>query len=193
MNCEKWSKYLIDYAEGNLSHSEEMTINDHLNTCKACTEQLEKIKATLLIMKLDSIPHLSKVKKQALFPLIMERVQERTLSARRKRMWTYSLSSGFTIILILIISIIGIRNQQKPDYYRVFFNPDRFIYENDAAVNSYLVQSLTEKDTIITDIKEAADEAWIRNTELAALVDALTDEELNHLVERLEAIEFNGG
>jgi len=193
MECKKCSKYLIDYADGNLSHSEEMAISDHLNTCKACAERLEKIKRTLLIMKMDSIPDLSKVKKQALFPLIMERVQERTISARRKRMWTYSLSSGFALILILIISIIGIRNQQKPDYYRVFFSPDRLIYEEDTVVNSYLVQSLTEKDTIITDIKEAADEAWITNSELAALVDVLTDEELNHLVERLEAIEFNGG
>ena len=193
MNCEKCSKYLIDYVEGNLSHSEETVINDHLNTCKACTAQLEKIKGTLLIMKMDSLPHLTKVKKQALFPLIMERAEERTISARRKRRWTYSLSSGFALILIVIISVIGIRNQQKPDYYAVFFSPDRLIYEEDTVVNSYLVQSLTEKDTIITDIKEAADEAWIMNTELAALVDVLTDEELNHLVEKLETIEFNGG
>lgn len=190
MNCKEFSNRLMDYVEGLLPHSQEVGMNEHIKHCEVCRLRLEKIENTLTILKEDKVPQLSEAKKNILFPLVMERIEERSITRRRKRKLAYGLSFGFTLLLVFIISIISIQNRGRTDIYTLFFNPDRFIYESNSQVNSYLIETFIKDDTLITDIKNAVDEAWMDKSELAVLINELSEEEINKLVEKLKSIDF---
>lgn len=57
-------------------------------------------------------------------------------------------------------------------------------------MNSYLIETFIKDDTLITDIKNAVDEAWMDKSELAVLINELSEEEINKLVEKLKSIDF---
>ncbi|MCK4234759.1 zf-HC2 domain-containing protein [candidate division WOR-3 bacterium] len=193
MNCRDFSNRLMDFIEGLLPHHEENKMREHMNHCEICKSKFLQIERTLEIFKEDSVPQLRNAKKIALFPLVMEQIKERTIRVRKKRKWAYSLSFGFTLILVFIVSIIGIRNQRKTDYYTLFLNPDQFVYEDDKDVNNYLLKSLIKNDTIVTDLKNAIDEEWVNNAEMTILINELSDDEVNKLVEELKNLDFKGG
>ena len=189
MNCKIFSNRLMDFVEGLLPHSEEVEMKEHIKYCKACRLKFEKIEKTLMILKEDRVPQLSEAKKQALFPMVMERIEKRII-IRRKRKWVYGLSFGFTLLLVFVISVIGIQNQKRADLYTIFFNPERFVYENDTLVNNYLLESIIEDDTLITIVKTAVNEEWVENSEMAVLINELSEDEINQLVEELRNIDF---
>ena len=190
MNCKEFSNHLMDYVEGLLPHSQEAVMNEHIKHCDVCRLRLEKVKKVLAILKEDKVPQLSEAKKNALFPIVMERIEQRSVTTRRKRKWAYGLSFGLALILVFIISIIGIQNRGKTDLYTLFFDHDRFIYENDTNVNSYLLETFIKDDALITDITNEVDEAWMDKSELAVLINELSEEEINKLVEKLKSIDF---
>ena len=190
MKCEECLRNLLDFVEGLLPHSEVDKIKEHLRHCDACRLNLEKIEKTLKILNEDKVPKLSDSRTGALFPLVMERIEERTLRIRKKRKLVYGFSFGFTLLLILFISVIGIQNRMQKDIYTFSFNPDRFVYESDDDVNTYLLKSLIESDTIITDIRIKVDEELVNKTNLTSLIYELSDEEIDQLVEKLKKTDF---
>lgn len=193
MNCTQCKKWFIDFIEELLPPDEELQVKEHIEQCPLCRKEFLRLQNTLSIMDSDTMPELSAAKRHALFPLVMERVSQRTAYIHRRNKFAYSFGSAFAVIAILLVSIIGIRNQRQTDYYAVFFNPDHILYSDDSEVNDYLLESLIKDDTIISDVKDVADDEWISNSELTSLVEDLSDDEIGSLIEKLETLDFNGG
>jgi hypothetical protein len=193
MDCNRCREHLIEFTEGLLSRTEEAQIRAHVEHCRSCQAQLARIRKTLSLIEHDPLPRLSPARKHALFPLVMQNVAQRTRSVRQKRRWSYAFGSALAMAMVLIFSLVAFRNQRQTDYYTVFFNPDRLIYSDDSAINEYLLHSLIEDDATVSDMDIAVNEAWIRNSELDALVDDLSDDEIDKLIEKLETFDLNGG
>jgi len=191
MNCKEFSNHLIDFVEGNLSSSEEIRMKEHIKKCDKCRLKLTKIKKTIALLKEDKVPPLGYAKKNALFPLVMERLEERTIIKRKKRKWAYGLSFGFSLILVFIISLMGIRNQRKTDFYAFSINPENFIYENDTLINNYICESLLENDTLILEIEDIINNEWMDSTRLTTLLNELSNDEMDKLEEKLKDVNFN--
>ncbi len=193
MNCTQCKKWLIDLIEEVLPPDEELQAKEHIEKCPLCRKEFLRLQNTLSIMESDSMPELSVAKRQALFPLVMERVTHRTAHIHRRNKFIYSFASAFAIIALFIVSIIGFRKQHQTDYYTIFFNPENIMYSDDAAVNEYVLESLIEDRTVISKIHDVADDEWITNSELTSLVEDLSDDEIGALIEKLETLDLNGG
>jgi hypothetical protein len=191
MTCKECSNLLIEYLEGLLPKSKQTLIKKHLGECKQCRNELEKLETTFTIMKKDSIPPLSRAKKRALFPMVMERVEEK--AKKRRKLWRYGLSFASALVIIFLVSLVVINNKKESDIYTVFTNPESIIYKNDSIINNYLLESIVEIDTIINGIRTNLDDELVENTQLASLVEQLSEDEVNELVQKLSTIDFNGG
>ena len=193
MDCSRCREQLIEFYEGLLSPVDEGEVRAHIAHCPSCQAQLSQIQKTLSLVAHDTLPHLSPARKQALFPLIMESISQRSRAIRKKRRWSYGLSTACAMAIALILATVGLRNQEQTDYYTVFVNPDRLIYSDDAVVNEYLLYSLIEDDATVSNMRTVVNDAWISNSGMDALVDDLSDDELDKLIEKLETFELNGG
>lgn len=193
MNCKECRQKLVDLVEGFLSPHEELHLKEHVDQCPSCRKELDRLRNTLSLIEEDAVPPLSAAKRQALFPLVMERVAERTARIRRRNAFAYSFGSVFVLAALLTVSIIGFRRQQHTDYYTIFFNPQQVLYSDDVDVNQYVLESLIGDTTVTTEIRNVADDAWINNSELTSLVEDLSDEEVGALIEKLETFDLNGG
>jgi hypothetical protein len=193
MKCTGFKEKLVDFIEELLPPSQMKEMEIHMEECPTCRRKWEEYTETFGLLSNTEVPQLSEAKKQALFPLVMERIEERILRRKRRMRWILSLSSAAVLIMISFVSIIHIQNQKKSDIYTIFFNPDNFAYEDDPYVNSYILTSLSEEDTTITDIRNAFSDEWAENTNLETIVDELSDEEIDELIEQLKQIEIKGG
>jgi hypothetical protein len=176
---------LIDLIEELLPPNDELKVKAHIEQCPLCKKELLRLKNTLSILETDAVPPLSPAKHQALFPLVMERVTQSTIRIRRRYKFAYGFGSAFLVIAIFIASIIGFRKQQQTDFYTVFFNPEHVIYSDDAAVNEYVLESLLDDGTVISEVRDVVDDTWINNSELTSLVDGLSEDEIGELIEKL--------
>lgn len=193
MTCKQCSSLLIDYVEGLLSPPEQDTIEKHLEECARCRKELKELEITFELLRKDNIAPLSRAKKTALFPLVMERVeQKKNIKARRKR-WSYVFSFVSAMILIFLISIVVINKRKETGIYTVFTYPANIIYKNDSLIDNYVLESIVETDTIINDIRTDLDDELVENAQLTSLVEQLSEDEVNELVRKLRTIEFNGG
>lgn len=193
MTCKDFSNRLIDYIEKLLPLSEMTEMEEHIKKCTECKKKWEEYKETLGLLSSASVPQLSDAKKQALFPLVMERIENRKIMRKRKLKWAYSISTVAVLIFISFVSVVHLQNQRKSDVFTIFFNPENFVYEDDPYVNSYIITSLSDEDTTITDIKNALSDEWAENTNLETIVDELSDEELDELIEKLKQTDIKGG
>jgi hypothetical protein len=184
---------LIEFIEKVLPSDEQRAVQEHIEQCPSCRKQLLRYKNTISIMQTDTVPRLSPAKQQALFPLVMECVRERTLRIRRRNRFVYSFASAFMVLSIFIISIIALQDRHETDYYTLFFNPEHIIYSDDAELNEYVLESLIGDRTVISEVDDAADDAWINSSQLTSLVDDLSEDEVNVLIEKLENLKLNGG
>lgn len=193
MDCNECRKRLIDYIESLLPADESSQVTGHIEQCTQCRNELLRLRHTLTIMEHDSIPLLGPAKRQALYPLVMERVAQKTYRIRRRNRLVYSFGSALAIICIFIVSIIGFRSQRQTDYYALFFDPQHVIYSDDPEINSYVLETLIGDDALLAEVHDVARDAWIDNSKLTSLVDELSEEEIGTLMKKLETIELNGG
>jgi hypothetical protein len=193
MKCTQCRQLLVAFIEKLLPPNEELGVEEHIAKCPLCGKELLRLKNTLSVMEQDTLSRLSPAKRQALFPLIMERVAHRSARIRLRNRFAYSFASAFAIISLFIISLIAFRSQQQTDYFTLFFNPQHLIYSDDAEVNEYVLESLIDDGTVISEVHDAVDDAWIENSALTSLVDDLSEDEIGTLIEKLETLDLNGG
>jgi hypothetical protein len=193
MKCTQSRQLLVAFIEKLLPLNEELGVEEHIAKCPLCRKEVLRLKNTLSVMEKDTLPRLSPAKRQVLFPLIMERVAHRSARIRLRNRFAYGFGSAFALISFFIISLIAFRSQQQTDYFMLFFNPQHLVYSDDAEVNEYVLESLIDDGTVISEIHHAVDAAWIDNSALSSLVDDLSEDEVGTLIEKLETLDLNGG
>lgn len=193
MKCAQCKSQLVDFVESLLPPEDRLRVEEHIRRCPACRNELSRLQNTLAIMEGDVMPKLAPAKKQAIMPLVMERVTQITARRRRRNKYAYGFASALLLFALFTVAVIGFRNRSQTDYYELFFDPAHLIYSDDSAVNDYVLQSLLDDGTLIAEVREAADDAWIHNSALTSLVDELSEDEIGTLIEKLETFDLNGG
>ncbi len=191
MNCNGFRHNCLFFLEGQLSRVIEKEMKEHLESCEACKSKYERMKKTFKLLRIDKVPLFGEPRKSALFPLVMEQVEERSKRTRRRK-YAFAWSFGFTMLLALISTIIGIKSQKPMDYQYAFMtNPNNLIYQEDSVVTNYIAESLIENDTLIKDVKTAIDNSIIQGSELSSLMMELSSEEISTLIEKLKNTNFD--
>jgi hypothetical protein len=116
MNCSKYKKLLVEFADGNLDYQQSVDVQAHLAQCESCKIELDRLKASLEIIRSDNVL-MKEHTPPADFPeRIMGRVKEYEKSYNLFSN-TFALSVAITIsIFCLGLGLfLNIRPSEKSD------------------------------------------------------------------------------
>jgi hypothetical protein len=183
MECKEIEDHLIDYVEGAIDPATRSRVEDHLARCRTCAERRDELQALCTRLDQDEVPEPDWIR-------LEQRIRARTRPVRGFRL-PYLLPIPVAAVAALFVFILVHRTPREIEVV-VPYSPAQIVYSSPDRFQTEVLGELLEdktKDQLL-EISARLDET----TELAVLLDALTEQEAQDLSETLrrELVEHNG-
>lgn len=100
MNCLKYKKLLVEFADGNLDYRQSVDVQAHIVQCESCKEELDRLNASLEMIRSDNVLMKEHIP-PADFP---ERIIEKLRHQENHNLLSgkFALSIAFTISILCL-------------------------------------------------------------------------------------------
>lgn len=204
MDCKKISFLLVDFYEDVLDTKEKKLVEEHLESCFKCRLKLGEIQKTFEILEKEKTEVPDEIFWTNFLPEVRKRIEDKRATKKAFVFKPELISFSATILVILLLGIF-LFNRDYRSRVESFYLEDTYYtfysYKSSTERLSELLSSekdldwtfiLSEEDEIEDSdlLEKVLDERYWEESEINAIIEDLTKDELLTLEKKLEQLKI---